>query len=318
MWSRIAIEEGATGAPLLVGALGWLECGIRDEVASGSHTFFVCDVRGSTSAWPRRRSCASAAVHRRVSRIEAVIFDLDGVLVDSEHVWDEVREELAAGARRALAQARAGGDDGHELDRVVPVHARRDRARRDAREISAEVVRRMQDRYAEELPLIDGAVDAVRRLQAVFRLGLASSSNRPLIELVLTATGMDALFEATVSSEEVERGKPAPDVYQEAARQLDVSPGLCAAVEDSANGMRAAHAAGMRVIAIPNRRYPPPADALELADRAVASLDELTVQVVDADAADRHVRPARKRCGRRAPSRSARLRPGVCRASFGT
>ncbi len=220
-----------------------------------------------------------------MSRIEAVIFDLDGVLVDSEHVWDEVREELAlerGGRWHDRAQAEMMGMSSTEWSRYM--HDVIGLAE-TPEEISAEVVRRMQDRYAEELPLIDGAVDAVRRLHAVFRLGLASSSNRPLIELVLTATGMDALFEATVSSEEVERGKPAPDVFLEAARQLDVSPGLCAAVEDSANGMRAAHAAGMRVIAIPNRRYPPPADALELADRAVASLDELTVQVVDADAA---------------------------------
>ena len=218
------------------------------------------------------------------SRIAAVIVDLDGVLLDSETAWVEVKKEFteeSGGHWKDRAQWDMLGMSSTEWSRYMHDVIR---LAETPEEISAEVVRRMQDRYAEELPLIDGAVDAVRRLHAVFRLGLASSSNRPLIELVLTATGMDALFEATVSSEEVERGKPAPDVYLEAARQLDVSPGLCAAVEDSANGIRAARAAGMRVIAIPNRRYPPPADALELADCAVASLDELTVQVVDADA----------------------------------
>jgi HAD superfamily hydrolase (TIGR01509 family) len=146
--------------------------------------------------------------------------------------------------------------------------------------ISAEVVRRMQARYTEHLPLIDGAVEAVEGLAGAFRLGLASSSNRPLIEAVLSAAGLAALFEATVSSEEVERGKPAPDVFLEAARRLDAAPEQCAAIEDSANGIRAAHAAEMRVIAIPNRRYPPPADALALADVVVGSLADLTGQVV--------------------------------------
>ena len=122
-------------------------------------------------------------------------------------------------------------------------------------EINAGVVRRMQAHYARELSLLDRAVDTVRRLADVFRLGLASSSNRQLIDSVLSGAAVAQLFEATVSSEEVARGKPAPDVYLEAARRLGVAPERCAAVEDSANGLRSARAAGMRVIAIPNRRY---------------------------------------------------------------
>ena len=113
-----------------------------------------------------------------------------------------------------------------------------------------------------------------------FRLGLASSSNRPLIDAVLEPAGLAGLFEATVSSEEVARGKPAPDVYLEAARRLGVAPERCAAIEDSANGIRAAHAAGMRVVAIPNRRYPPPEDALALADVVLESPAELTPAIV--------------------------------------
>ena len=116
------------------------------------------------------------------------------------------------------------------------------------------------------LPLIDGAVAAVERLATSFRLGLASSSNRPLIDLVLLRAGLSSLFEATVSSEEVDRGKPAPDVFLEAAGRLAVAPGRCVAIEDSENGIRAAVAAGMRVVAIPNRRYPPSDDALALTD----------------------------------------------------
>lgn len=214
--------------------------------------------------------------------IEAVVFDLDGVLVDSEHVWDEVREELArerGGRWHEGAQADMMGMSSTEwsnyMHGVIGLF--------DSPEtINAEVVRRMQERYGEELPLMDGAVDAVRRLAGAFRLGLASSSNRPLIDSVLSAAAIAELFEATVSSEEVARGKPAPDVYLEAARRLAAAPERCTAVEDSANGIRAAHAAGMRVLALPNRRYPPPEKALALADVVLDSLEELTPRVVEA------------------------------------
>jgi HAD superfamily hydrolase (TIGR01509 family) len=216
-----------------------------------------------------------------MSGIEVVVFDLDGVLVDSEHVWDEVREELAherGGRWHDRAQADMMGMSSVEWARYMhDVIGLSD----PPEEISAEVVRRMRARYTEDLPLIPEAVETVRRLGGSFRLGLASSSNRPLIDAVLASTGLDELFEVTVSSEEVARGKPAPDVYYEAARRLGTSPSVAAAVEDSANGIRAAHAAGMRVVAIPNRRYPPPAEALALADVVVESLEELTPELVD-------------------------------------
>jgi len=212
--------------------------------------------------------------------VDAVIFDLDGVLVDSEHVWDAVREELArerGGRWHDRAQADMMGMSSTEWSRymhdVIGLPE-------PPQQIDAEVVRRMRERYAQELPLVDGGVEAVRRLAADFRLGLASSSNRPLIDAVLERAGIAGLFEATVSSEEVERGKPAPDVYLEAARRLGVAPERCVAIEDSANGIRSAKAAGMRVVAIPNRRYPPPADVLELADTVLDAIGELTPAVV--------------------------------------
>lgn len=217
--------------------------------------------------------------------IEAVVFDLDGVLVDSEHVWDEVREELAlerGGRWHERAQSDMMGMSSPEWSRymheVVGLPE-------PPSEINAEVVRRMEARYARDLPLIDGAVEAVRRLGSEFRLALASSSNRRLIDVVLQMTELTALFEVTVSSEEVARGKPAPDVFLEAARRLGVEPGSCTAVEDSGNGIRAAHAAGMRVIAIPNRRYPPTSDALALADVVLDELAHLTTQTVSAGSA---------------------------------
>jgi HAD superfamily hydrolase (TIGR01509 family) len=215
-----------------------------------------------------------------VSRVEAVVFDLDGVIVDSEHVWDEVREELArerGGRWHDRAQTDMMGMSSPEWSRYM--HDVIGLAESPA-EIDQEVVRRMLDRYAERLPLIDGAVDAVARVAGSFRLALASSSNRPVIDAVLDVSGLAPLFEATVSSEEVARGKPAPDVFLEAARRLDVPADRCAAIEDSGNGIRAAHAAGMRVLAIPNLRYPPPDDALALADFVLGSIDELVPEVV--------------------------------------
>ena len=214
--------------------------------------------------------------------IEAVVFDLDGVLVDSEHVWDAVREGLArerGGRWHAHAQTEMMGMSSTEWSRymhdVIGLSE-------SPEEINVEVVRRMEARYSARLPLIDGALRAVERLAVSFRLGLASSSNRPLIDAVLRASGLAGRFEVTVSSEEVERGKPAPDVFLEAARRLDVAPERCVVVEDSGNGIRAARAAGMRVIAIPNLRYPPPGDALALADVVLESLAELTPEVANA------------------------------------
>ncbi|MGI9112843.1 MAG: HAD family hydrolase [Gaiellaceae bacterium] len=212
--------------------------------------------------------------------IEAVVFDLDGVIVDSEQVWDEVREQLVrerGGRWSDTAQADMMGMSSPEWSRYL--HEELGLAD-SPEELSDEVVRRMLARYREKLPLLDGAAAAVERLAGELRLAVASSSNRPLIEVVLEQARIAAHFQTTVSSEEVARGKPAPDVYLEAARRLDVDPGGCAAIEDSSNGLRAAHAAGMRVIAFPNRHYPPAADALALADVVVASLDELIPELV--------------------------------------
>jgi HAD superfamily hydrolase (TIGR01509 family) len=142
-------------------------------------------------------------------------------------------------------------------------------------------VRRLEEIYRRKLPLIDGAVEAVERVSARWPLGLASSSNRELIDLVLELSGLAPCFRVTVSSEEVARGKPAPDVYLEAARRLQVAPARCAAIEDSENGIKSAKAAGMRVLALPNPRYPPAEDALALADDVLESLEELTPDRVD-------------------------------------
>jgi len=212
--------------------------------------------------------------------IEAVVFDLDGVIVDSEHVWDEVRQRLAeerGGRWHDRASRDMMGMSSHEWSRYM--HDVIGLAE-PPEQINAEVVRRLVAVYREELPLLPGAVEAVEALAARWPLALASSSNREVIDLVLRVSGLERLFAATVSSEEVARGKPAPDVYLEAARRLDVPAERCAAVEDSENGILSAKAAGMRVVAIPNPQYPPADDALAAADLVLPTVADLTPAAV--------------------------------------
>jgi HAD superfamily hydrolase (TIGR01509 family) len=216
--------------------------------------------------------------------IQAVVFDLDGVIVDSEQVWDTAREALArerGGRWHERAQQDMMGMSSVEWSRYMhDVIGLKD----PPEEISAEVVRRLEATYSEELPLIDGASEAVAGLAERWPLGVASSSNRQIIDLVLELSGLDRFFRATVSSEEVPRGKPSPDVYLEAARRLGSDPKETAAIEDSHNGILSAKAAGMRVIAIPNRRYPPEEEALAEADVVLQSTSDLTPAVVEGDA----------------------------------
>ena len=212
--------------------------------------------------------------------IEAVVFDLDGVLLASEEVWDAVRERYVrerGGRYDGEVQRAMMGMSSPEWSRYLHDEAG---VRDDPNTINGDVVQRMLDAYRGELPLLPGAVATVRRTADAFPLALASSSNREVFEEVLELAGLGACFQATVSSEEVEHGKPAPDVYLEAARRLEVEPTRCSAIEDSHAGIRSAKAAGMRVVAIPNASYPPDEEALALADAVVGSLDELTLAVL--------------------------------------
>jgi HAD superfamily hydrolase (TIGR01509 family) len=209
--------------------------------------------------------------------IEAVVFDLDGVLLQSEEVWDTVRERYVrerGGRYDDEVQRAMMGMSAPEWSRYLHDEAG---VPDEPEAINRAVVERMLAAYRRELPLVPGAVEAVRRVAEHFPLALASSSNREVFESVLELAGLRDCFRATVSSEEVARGKPAPDVYLEAARRLGIAPERCAAVEDSHAGMRSANSAGMRVVAIPNASYPPDDDALALADAVVGSLGELTL-----------------------------------------
>jgi HAD superfamily hydrolase (TIGR01509 family) len=212
--------------------------------------------------------------------IEAVIFDLDGVLLDSESVWDEARrgyvEEHGGhwvdGATREMIGMSSGEWSRYLRERLGVDHP--------AGQIADEVADRVARIYRTRLPLLPGASEAVGQLAARWPLGLASSSNRKLIDLALEVSGLAASFDVTVSSEEVARGKPAPDVYLEVARRISVPAASCAAIEDSDNGILSASAAGMRVIAVPNREFPPGEAALAAADEVLDSIRELTPERV--------------------------------------
>ena len=211
-----------------------------------------------------------------IYELEAVLFDQDGVLIDSEGAWDAARRAIVAengghwkaGATRAM-MGMSSPEWSRDLRDDLGVGL-------EPEEISKRVVARLLAGYEHSLPLLPGAAPAVRRIAARWPVGLASSANREVIDAVLAASGLAGTFAVTVSGDEVARGKPAPDIYLEAARRLGVDPQRSAAVEDSANGLRSAAAAGMVVVALPNREFPPGDDALRLASIVLSSLDELT------------------------------------------
>jgi HAD superfamily hydrolase (TIGR01509 family) len=214
--------------------------------------------------------------------VTAVVFDLDGVLVDSETVWDDARRQVvtsSGGTWRPEATRAMMGMSSPEWAAYLHDELAVNLA---PQEITDRVVALVERHYRTALPLLPGATDVVGALARRWPLGLASSSNRPIIELFLDASGLRPSFFASVSSEEVAHGKPAPDVYVEAARRLDVVPAECVAVEDSSNGIRAGAAAGMTVIAVPNAQFPPDGDALALAAVVVPTVQEVTVGLVAA------------------------------------
>ena len=212
--------------------------------------------------------------------IEAVVFDLDGVLIDSEPVWEQVRRQFVAerGGRWAPdSQRRIMGMSTGEWARYLSEDLG---VGLPPETVATLVIERMAARYTDQLPLMPGAVEAVRRLAADWPLGLASSSPLSLIGTVLDAASLRACFAAVMSTEQVAEGKPAPDIYLAVAGRLGRPPRRCAAVEDSSNGLRSAAAAGLRVIAIPQPRYPPDPGALGQAAVVLPGLAELTPDVI--------------------------------------
>jgi HAD superfamily hydrolase (TIGR01509 family) len=212
--------------------------------------------------------------------VQAVVFDLDGVLLDSEGWWDEVRRGLAADFDRPWPEEATRAMQGMSttewsayLTGVVGVLG-------NPEHLAATVIDRMEARYRSRLPLLPGAVKVVQRLGRHWTLGVATSSPRRLLDIVLESAGLAGWFRVSVSTEDVAAGKPSPAVYEEVVRRLEVDPQRTAAIEDSSNGLRSAAAAGLMVIAVPNAAYPPAEDALALASVVVHSLDEITPESV--------------------------------------
>jgi HAD superfamily hydrolase (TIGR01509 family) len=210
----------------------------------------------------------------------AVIFDLDGVLLDSERAWESARRKLAVesgGRWFDDAQGQMMGMSSPEWTRWmhnelgVPL---------EPEAIFAAVTKELSDAYRAKLPLLPGARQAVTRMAEHWPLAIASSSSRTLIDLVLDLAELDRFFKGSVSSEEVERGKPAPDVYLGAAAKLGIEPSDCVAIEDSTNGIKAGVAAGMRVVAIPERDFPPSDEAVAMAAAKIDALAELTPELI--------------------------------------
>jgi HAD superfamily hydrolase (TIGR01509 family) len=213
--------------------------------------------------------------------INAVIFDLDGVLIDSEPVWERVRKQLVAdtgGHWAPDAQQRLMGMSTSEwatyLHEELAVPMPPDR-------IATLVIERMAASYREHLPLMPGAIEAVRRMAGRWPLALGSSSPVSLIQAVLGTDGLRGQFTVVLSTEQLSRGKPAPDIYLEVTARLGRPPRECVAVEDSTNGLRSATAAGLALVAVPHPRYPPDPAALARASLVLASLDDLTVSAIN-------------------------------------
>lgn len=223
-------------------------------------------------------------------RIEGVIFDLDGVIVDSEIWWDEVRAGFAASHGRPWTPADREAVMGANSRQWSETMQRRLGLEMPADQIERAIVDAMVERYTREgAPAIDNAVDAVRRIAARLPTALASSSHRRVIDAALAATGLAGTFRAVVSSDEVGHGKPAPDVFLEAARRLDIAPDRVLVVEDSLNGLRAGRAAGMTTILVPNHSIPPAEGAADVADVVVDRLADLDLAVLDGVGAGRTV-----------------------------
>jgi HAD superfamily hydrolase (TIGR01509 family) len=220
-----------------------------------------------------------------VTRVQAVVFDMDGVLIESEDIWREVREEFAA----SIGQTWTAADQTSTMGCNTAAWARimvdrldlRTRLGMDAASVAQEIIARMQARYAASLPQREGAVQAVRIAAANYRVALASGSPRALGEHVLRATGLDHVLTVTLYGDEVEHGKPAPDVYLRVLERIGVQPEHAVGVEDSGNGIRSLHAAGMGIIAAPSPGYTLSAELLALAGAHIRSMAEFSVDLVE-------------------------------------
>lgn len=216
-----------------------------------------------------------------MGRIKGFIFDMDGVLTDTEHVWSVALQEVCHNNGGTFSHEHKMAMIGLSTPEWSAFMADKMGVQLPPPAIATAVEERLLELYEEHLPLIPGSIDAVKRLAESFKVAIASSSARRVIDTTTRLMGIDHLLSAKVSSEEVPRGKPSPDVYIEAAKRLELGPSECAAIEDSSNGMRAAHAAGVSTLGFPHVDFPASPDALALCSRVLSSMDELTVELIN-------------------------------------
>jgi len=230
----------------------------------------------------------------RMNTVEAVVFDMDGVLIDSEDLWRQVREEFAAGIGEvwsAADQISTMGCNTAEWSRIMVQRLHlRTRLGMDEAGVAREIIARMQARYRAHLPQREGAVEAVHRAAARYPVALASGSPAALGEVVLGVTGLDKVFVTAMYGDEVEHGKPAPDIYLRVLERIGVRPGSAVGIEDSGNGIRSLRAAGLGIIAAPSPLYPLAPEMLALADVHIGELTEFSVELVERAAAARDAR----------------------------
>lgn len=216
-----------------------------------------------------------------MTRIEAVIFDMDGTLTDSEHWWDEVRRGLAAEDGRPWPDDATTAQMGMSTQEWATYLVEVVGLQGPWTEAARRAIDGMVDKYRAGVPLLQGADESVRRMAARGPIAICSSSPRKLIDAVSAEMGWDALLSAKVSTEEVPRGKPHPDGHLRAAELLGIAPENCVVIEDATNGIKSAINAGMKVVAVPPHFNPPSAEVLASADAVIDSLDELTDDLLD-------------------------------------
>lgn len=218
--------------------------------------------------------------------VEAVVFDMDGILVDSEVLWRLVREEFAADhglVWSAEDQASTMGCNTRMWSRIMVERLQLcERLGMDDAAIAREIKSRLLRKYEEHLPEREGAIAAVHRAAARYKVALASGSPNELAAFVMKSTGLDRVFLATMYGDDVAHGKPAPDIYLEVLKKIGVPPDRAVGVEDSANGIRSLQAAGMGIVAVPGPEFPLAPDVLALADVCLRGMDEFSVELVEA------------------------------------
>lgn len=221
--------------------------------------------------------------------LQAVIFDMDGILIDSEVLWRQVREEFAADhglVWSAEDQASTMGCNTRMWSRIMVERLQlQARLGMDDAAIAREIKGRLLAKYQAHLPERDGAVAAVRRVAERYKVALASGSPNELATYVMQATGLDQVFLAATYGDDVVHGKPAPDIYLDVLAKIGVAPAQAVGVEDSGNGLRSLRAAGMGVIAVPGPEFPLTADVLALADVRIDDMRDLDLPLVERAAA---------------------------------